>query len=152
MSDEATAAARTGRIDPYRAYNFKLEIQGVTRGHFTECSGLRARVHPVRYREGGMASSVRALPGPVEYGEVTLRYGLTDSTDLWEWFLAAVRGRVERRNVSILMLSPDGVSEVMRWNLVDAWPCEWQGAPLDAMGREAAIESLDLVFESLDRS
>ena len=27
-------------IDPYRAYNFKLQIQGVTEGHFTQCSGL----------------------------------------------------------------------------------------------------------------
>lgn len=153
MPEEATAEARqNGRVDPYRAYNFKLEVQGVTRGHFTECSGLRMRVHPIRYREGGMVQAVRALPGAVDYGEVALRYGLTQSTDLWNWFMTSVRGQVERRNVSILMLAPDGVSEVLRWNLVDAWPCQWEGAPLDAMGREAAIETLNLVFESLDRA
>ena len=40
-------------IDPYRAYNFKLQIQGVTEGHFTQCSGLEIEVQPIRYREGG---------------------------------------------------------------------------------------------------
>ena len=39
------AAAQPGVwIDPYRAYNFKLVIQGVTMGHFAECTGLGVRV------------------------------------------------------------------------------------------------------------
>jgi phage tail-like protein len=87
----------------------------------------------------------------VEYADVTLRYGLTSSRELWEWMLTAVNGSVERKNVSILMLDSDGVAEVMRWNLLDAWPSEWRGAVLDALAHEVAIESLTLVFESLQR-
>lgn len=138
-------------VDPYRAYNFKLEIQGVTEGHFTRCDGLNIRVHAIRYRQGGMSQVVHSLPGPVEYGDITLRYGLTSSRDLWDWFLTAVQGRVQRKNVSVIMLGSDGTTEVMRWNLVNAWAREWQGAVLDAMGREAAIESLTLVFDTLER-
>ena len=37
----------------------------------------------------------------------------------------------------------------LRWDLINAWPSEWRGAPLDALGREVAIESLTLVFETL---
>jgi phage tail-like protein len=63
----ATPAPATAAVDPYRAYNFKLEVQGVTQGHFTECGGMSISVHPIRYREGGTNQVVRALPGPVEY-------------------------------------------------------------------------------------
>ena len=137
--------------DPYRAYNFKLEIQGVTQGHFTECSGMDVRVHPIKYREGGNNQVVHSVPGPVEYGDITLRYGLTASTELWDWFMTAVSGRTERKNVSILLLDSDGSTELMRWNLVNAWPSHWQGTILNASGREVAIESLSLVFETLER-
>jgi phage tail-like protein len=140
-----------GTDDPYRAYNFKLEIQGVTQGHFTECSGLEIKVHPIRYREGGAAQVVRVLPGPVEYADVTLRYGLSASTELWDWFMTAVKGQVERKNVSILLVHSDGITEVMRWNLIHAWPAHWLGSVLDALGHEVAIESLTLVFETLER-
>jgi phage tail-like protein len=141
----------TTNADPYRAYNFKLVIQGVTEGHFTRVEGLEAKVEAIKYREGGSNQVVRRIPGRVEYGDVTLWYGLTTSRDLWEWFLTAVRGQVERKNISILMLDPDGVTEVMRWNLVNAWPSQWKGATLDALSHEIAIESLTLVFDSLER-
>jgi phage tail-like protein len=146
------AAATTGTwVDPYRAYNFKLEILGITEGHFTECSGMGIKVNTIAYREGGTAQVVHQLPGPVEYASITLRYGLTTSLDLWTWFMSAVKGKVERKNISIVMLDSDGSTPVARWDLVNAWPAEWWGAPLDAMGREVAIESLKLVFETLDR-
>ncbi|MEO8133192.1 MAG: phage tail protein [Betaproteobacteria bacterium] len=153
MADANTQAGQTGsRTDPYRAYNFKLEIQGVTEGHFAECSGLDVKVHSISYREGGNAQVVRKLPGPVEYGDITLRYGLTESRELWDWFTTSVQGKVDRRNVSIVMLDSDGVTEVMRWNLISAWPSQWRGAPLNALDKEVAIETMTLVFETLERA
>lgn len=139
-------------VDPYRAYNFKLLIQGVTEGHFTECSGLEIEVHAIKYRQGGTNEVVHRIPGPVNYGDITLRYGLTASRELWDWFMTAVKGKVTRKNVSILMLDSDSVAEVMRWDLINAWPSKWRGAPLDAMYREVAIESVTLVFETLERT
>jgi phage tail-like protein len=147
----ANGAAPGTFVDPFRAYNFKLEIQGVTEGHFTSCSGLEVEVQPIRYREGGASQVVHVIPGQVSYGDVTLRYGLTASAELWQWMLSAVRGTVERRNISVLMLDSGGTTEVVRWNLTNAWPSKWRGAPLDALNREVAIESLTLVFETLQR-
>jgi len=137
--------------DPYRAYNFKLLIQGVTEGHFTRCSNLGIKVDSIEYREGGSSQLVHKLPGRVDYEPITLHYGLTASMELWNWMMTGVKGRVERKNVSIVILDADGVSEVARWDLVNAWPSRWRGALLDALGREAAIEEITLVFESLDR-
>lgn len=148
----ARPAASPGTwVDPYRAYNFKLLVNNVTEGHFTAVSGLGVRVERIAYREAGANAIVRAVPGQVTYEPVTLSYGLTAATELWDWLMAAVEGRVSRRNVSIAVLDASGAAEVLRWNLLNAWPCEWHGAPLDAMSRELAIESLTLAHEGLER-
>ena len=137
--------------DPYRNYRFRIEIQGVEQGHFAECHGLAARVQPIRYREGGDPGAVRLIPGQVEYAEVSLRYGLTDSYDLWDWFQFGVDGIVDRRNVSIIVLAPDHSMDAARWNLERCWPCEWRGAPLNGLSNEVAIESVTLAYERLTR-
>jgi|SRR6267142_528247 len=139
------------RSDPYRAYNFTLELNGKAEGYFTSCSGLGIRVTPIRYRAGGDARTVHFLAGPVEYGEITLKYGLSDSRALWDWLMSAVGGAPQRKDISLIMQGADGMGERLRWNLFDSWPCEWRGAPLDAGGRELAIESLTIVSERVER-
>jgi phage tail-like protein len=59
---------------------------------------------------------------------------------------------VERKNISIILIGEDGVTEAMRWNLLNAWPSAWQVHPLDAMGNEVVIVSLTLVFDSLQQA
>jgi phage tail-like protein len=147
----AVAAAPGTIVDPYRAYNFKLLINNMTEGHFTEVGGLGVKVETINYREAGNNSVVRAIPGRVTYSPVTLRFGLTSSADLWEWLMTAVEGRVNRRNVSIVMLDSSGSAEALRWNLVNAWPQEWYGAPLDALSRELAVETLVLAHDGIHR-
>ena len=149
-----TAAAQSAGtyVDPYRAFNFKIEIQGVTEGHFTEVCGLGAKVTPISYREAGNSQVVHYLPGRVEYSAITLRYGVTRSKDLFEWFKTGVKGQLQRKNLSIVMVDGDGTTEVMRWNVVNAWVTEWLGSVLNANSQEVAIESVTMVCESLDRA
>ncbi|GIL11395.1 MAG: phage tail protein [Chloroflexi bacterium] len=139
-------------IDPYRAYNFKIEIRGVVEAHFTTCTGLGVTIDVIKYREGGLRQIVRNIPGQVNYEPVALHYGLTASADMFNWLWTAVEGKVERRNISILMLNSEGISEVLRWNLSNAWVASWRGAHLDAMSREVAIESVTLVYDRLERA
>jgi phage tail-like protein len=139
------------RPEPLRSYNFSLEIDAKNEGYFTHCSGLGMRVNHIAYREGGGGLTVHRLSGPVEYGEVVLKYGLTQSRTLWDWLMSAASGAPQRKNVSILMQKPDGTGEDVRWNLIDAWACEWRGAPLEGLGREIAIETLVLVCEKIER-
>lgn len=147
-----TAQKQTGNyVDPYAAYNFRMEVGKEVAGYFTECSGLGARVEALQWRAGDSGRRVHRLPGRLEYADVTLRYGLTASTHLWDWFTQVMQGKSDRRNVSIILLDNQD-QEALRWNLYDAWPIEWLGAPLDALGKEVAVESMTLVYESLDRS
>jgi len=134
----------------FRNYNFKLLLEGQSGGHFTHCSGMGVRIENIPYREGGAGQIVHQLAGPVSYSPVTLRYGITDSPTMWQWLNPAMRGMPTRRNVSIIMLQPDGKDGV-RWDLNAAWPIEWRGAPLDALGKEVAVDTLVLVYEELNR-
>ena len=101
---------------------------------------LSVSVESIPYREAGNNQLLRHIPGPADYGAVTLRYGVTTSRELWDWMMVTARGEVDRRNVSIILLDSTGSSEVMRWNLQDAWPSEWQGASLVASDRAIAID------------
>ena len=57
MPEDQTQAQPGVLADPYRNYNFRIEVQGVEQGHFAECHGLAPRVEPIRYREGGVPGS-----------------------------------------------------------------------------------------------
>jgi phage tail-like protein len=146
------AAAQPGNVvDPYRAYNFKLLINNVTSASFCEVTGFGVQIARTDYREAGNNAVVRPIPCQVRYPPVTLRYGVTDSMELWDWLMTAVEGRVSRRPVHILMLDPAGSAEVLRWSLDNAWPEQWYGAPLNSMNGEIAIETLVLAHEGLRR-
>jgi len=51
-----------------------------------------------------------------------------------------------------VLVDSDGATEVMRWNLINAWVTQWRGTQLDALSQDVAIESLTLVCETLDRA
>ncbi len=138
--------------DIYRSYNFVVDIQGVTSGYFSEISGLSISVESISYREGGGAPAVRKLPGRVDYGDITFKWGLSESTELWEWLMTTVQGNVERKEMSIVLLAPDGQQENTRWNLHSAWPTAWRGAQLRGEAQGVAIETLIIAHEGIERA
>lgn len=138
--------------DPYRGYTFKLEINGVEEAQFTECSGLSVKIESISYREAGSKSAVRHIPGPVDYATITLKYGVTKSKMLFEWIMQASAGKVERKNVSIILQDSQDGTKLLSWNLHEAWPSEWKGANNLATDKSAVIEELTLVFDRLERA
>ena len=135
------------RIDPYRGYNFLLEIDNIGRAGFRECSGLDSAQDPVEYREGNEKPlTARKLPGLVKYANITLKWGISDDNELFEWRTKAVNGEVERKNGSVILLDDTG-EEKMRWNFRDGWPTKWTGPSLNATGNEVAIETLEIAHE-----
>jgi phage tail-like protein len=140
------------RKDPYRVYNFLVEIDGITRAGFRECSGLDSSQDPIEYREGNEKSlSARKLPGMVRFSNITLKWGITDDAELWEWREKAVVGKVERRNFSIVLLD-DAHEEKVRWNFREGWPTKWTGPSFNATGAEIAIETLEIAHEGVKKA
>ena len=95
----------------------------------------------IEYREGGDAATVRKLPGKVTFPDITLKWGITDSRELYDWHRAAVNGQIQRKNGSIILLD-DTAQEKVRWNFFGAWPSKWDGPDFSAKGNEVAIDTL----------
>jgi phage tail-like protein len=139
------------RTDPYRSYNFLVEIDGITRAGFASCSGLDSSSPAIEYREGSDKQlTTRKLPGLVSFPNITLSRGITDDAELWEWRVQAAQGTVSRRNGSIVLLDDAG-NEKLRWNFREGWPSSWSGPSFDATGSDVAIESLEIAHEGLTR-
>lgn len=138
------------RRDPYRAHSFRLEIDGIERGGFRECSGLESTSAPITYREGDDALTLQQIPGMASFSPITLRWGTSDDDDLFEWRRLVADGKVERRNGSIVLLDDTG-AEKKRWNFIEAWPSKWSGPAFNATGNDVAIEAIEITHEGLSR-
>ena len=145
--------AQTGAaVDPYRNYNFLIEIDGIAQASFAECTGLDATTESIEYREGGDNLTVRKMPGKTTYGDITLKWGLTDSKELWDWRKQVIQGTVVRKNGSIVVYDTANAKEVARWNFVRGWPVKWDGPHFDAKGKDIALETLTIAHEGIDRT
>jgi phage tail-like protein len=138
------------RLDPYAGYNFSVELDGITRAGFRECSGLENSQNAGEYREGTDKNlSVRKLPGLVTHSDITLSRGITSDSKLWEWREKAMKGNVERHDISITLLDDTG-NPTVTWNLFDCWPRQWTGPSLNAAADDLAVEQLVLTCERVE--
>ena len=137
------------RKDPYLGAHFFVEIDGVDQGGFTECTGLQAEVEVTDFQEGGNNGYIHKLPGRTKWTNVVLKYGVTDSSDLWEWFQSVSRGQVERKDVSVVLFD-DEQNEVRRWTLREAFPSKWVGPAFNADKPAVAITTLELVHHGFE--
>ena len=136
------------RKDPYRGHSFLVEIDGIVRAGFRECSGLDTSQDPVDYREGTDALTMRRLPGLVKYTNITLKWGIVDDTELWDWRQKAVDGKVERKNGSIVLLDDTG-AEKLRWNWQAGWPSKWTGPSLNLDSPKVATETIEIAHRGI---
>lgn len=141
----------TTRQDPYRSYNFLVEIDGITRAGFQECSGLDSAQDPIEYREGNEGLTVRKLPGLNTYSNIVLKWGIVDDTELWDWRQQVMEGSIERKNGSIVLLNDVG-EEKARWNFREGWPTKWTGTTFNATGTDVAVETLEIAHEGVLRA
>ncbi|MEL6405427.1 MAG: phage tail protein [Chloroflexota bacterium] len=145
-----------GFIDPFRQYNFMLELGGGIEAGFQEVSGIDATTDVIEYREGSQNMTVRKMPGLTKFSNVTLKRGitLTESKALWTWMKQVMDGQgggstsVDRRNITISLYDDAGEKKVT-WELVDAWPVKYTGPDFNATGNAVAIESLEIAHEGV---
>lgn len=139
------------RADPYLAFRFLVEIEGLVVGGFSDVSGLQIETVVDTFREGGLNEYEHKLPGPTRYpSNLVLKHGLTDAHALWDWHQETVQGTITRRNGSIVLLDYEG-NETWRWNFVQAYPIKWSGPDFRAENAAVAIETLELVHHGISK-
>lgn len=137
------------RDDPYGAFNFIVEIDGVAHAGFQEVSGLGVEIDVIEYRNGNDLT-VRKLPGLSRAPNVVLKRGFTGSLDLFDWIDEVRQGNpTPARSVAISHLDEKRV-EVARWSIRRAWPIKYEGPSLNARSSDIAIEELVLTHEGIE--
>lgn len=142
--------AETGkRLDPFAAFNFTLNIDGLTGSHgFSECSGANTEQDVIEYREGNTKPYLLKLPGLKKFGDITLRRGFTKNNELWVWRQTVLDGKTVRRTGSIV-LNDEAGQPALTWKFTQAWPRQYSAPNFNGTGSEVAIEELILVVEDL---
>jgi len=128
---------------------FRIEIEGVTQGAFIQCEGLEARVDVVQFNDGSDLTT-RKRPGRHSVSNIVLRRGYLNNGELWEWFKAAVDGRVERKAGSVIVCDDTG-GEICRYNFFEGWPCRWKGLELRADVPGSLVEEIEIAVEVIER-
>jgi phage tail-like protein len=140
------------RTDPLRNFRFRLEIDGITQANFSDVAIGETTTDPIDYREGNEPSHVRKLSGLTKYGTITLKWGVTDSLELFNWHKQIVAGQIKtnRKQVTIVVLDEAGADKA-RFVVTDAWPTKYDPSDLSGKGNEVFIELLELVNEGIER-
>jgi phage tail-like protein len=146
---------------PFTCFNFRVDITAppvlkltnpLCRGEFTECDGLEMTMEPKTVRVGGRNTEQVHLVGPVSYGNLSLKRGMTSDQDLWVWFnavvaspLAPTRLRGALGQAWVTMCNAAGEPQVI-YHLHDCLPIKLKGAPLNAKDGVVAIEEMQIAY------
>jgi phage tail-like protein len=136
------------RNDPFAAFNFMVEIEGIAVAGFSECSGLSTDSAVIEYRNGNDPPTVRKSPGLDIYTNLVLKRGFTSGKELWVWRKTVIDGKTERRSGSVVLLD-ESRKEALRWNFTAGWPKKWDGPALNGKTNDVAIEMLEIAHEGL---
>lgn len=156
------AEQKDNTVRPFTTFNFKVvftregQSEPICNAAFSECDGLEMTMEPKTYQEGGNNFAQHHLVGPVTYGQLTLKRGMTDSYDLWRWFDDVVGGQLGHRvNGEVLFLgsqpkNKDGSDNIrMSFYLSRCLPIKLRAPTLNATDSSVAIEEMQVAYERL---
>jgi len=140
---------------PFTAFNFSVEINKVgstellCAAAFSDCDGLEMTMDVKTIREGGNNGKQIRLTGAFNYGQVTLKRGMTANFDLWDWVSETLTNPSLRADAQIVLLDRDGQTERAGFVLSRCLPTKLKAPALNAKDGMVAIEELQLTYESL---
>ena len=137
---------KKSRTDPYRSYNFRLEIDGLGVAAFSEVSGLSAETVS-RPRKGKQQSHIRKLVGLRKYSNISLKRGFTQDRSLWNWY-RNINAKSDCRNITITMIDEAG-KPVKQWHAKKAWVHKYEGPSFEAGNNDIAVDEIEIAHEGL---
>ncbi len=141
---------------PFTAFRFEiiLDLDQPTAGlasplcdaAFAECDGLEMTMEPKIVESASVTNRQQRLIGPMKYGQITLKRGMTSNLQLWQWFAQTRPGSVLTAHGQITMWDTDG-TPVIQFTLQGCLPVKVRAPALNAREGLIAIEELGLVCE-----
>jgi phage tail-like protein len=144
------------RTTPLPGFNYLVDLKGrppdQPLGGFSEVAGLKTELHISEYRDGNDKDRhVHKHPGMHTVGDVTLKRGVVDTSDLWAWMAKArVNDPKAHTDVTITLRDEAGKAQQI-YKLYAAIPKSITGPPLNGKGTgDLAIEELVLAVEGFE--
>ncbi|MEM7092082.1 MAG: phage tail protein [Actinomycetota bacterium] len=142
--------------DPVASYLFGVTVDGQDGFTvFSAAAGLSEENSVIFFRQRGSDGKlqVKKVPGNYTWSDITLKRGITTSTDMWDWRQKVLAGDMEgaRASGSITIYSPD-LNPVAKWEFTNGWPSKWSGGDLSADSDDTFIEELTITHEGLSWS
>lgn len=140
---------------PFTNFNFSVEInrgsdaKPLANAAFAECDGLEMSMEVKTIRQGGDNGRQIRLNGAVSYGQLTLKRGMSENFDLWDWFRDSVADPRLRANAEVVLLAPDGNTVRARFVLSRCVPVKLKAPALNARDGQIAIEEFQMAYETL---
>jgi phage tail-like protein len=158
---------------PLATFNFEVVIQlpgsseskgPLCEAAFSECDGLEMSVSPKTITQGGHNNSQIHLAGPVSYGQLTLKRGMTRSLDLWDWFSQTTQpdGYGLRADAEVRLYPSSALPRTAAGSddsagapdftfiLRRCLPVQMRAPTLSGSEGAVAIEEMQLVYERLE--
>jgi phage tail-like protein len=142
------------RKDPLRNFRYRLEIDQIQQAGFSEVAIGDLSSDPIEYREGDELTTVRKLNGLNKYGNITLKWGITESQELALWHQLVVDDATpldDARRTVVIRIQNEAGEDKAAYEIVKAWPCKYDPTDLNATGNEVAINTLELCNEGIRR-
>jgi phage tail-like protein len=142
-------------VTPFTAFNFEVVLNVPPLGNgqicqaaFAECDGLELTMDVKTIHEGGNNGSAIRFPGQVNYGQLTLKRGMTSNFDLWRWVDMVCASPSLRTNGTVIMKAAD--HSLQATFAVDrCLPVKIKAPALNAKDGMIAIEEFQLAYERL---
>ncbi|HEX2927232.1 MAG TPA: phage tail protein [Ruminiclostridium sp.] len=135
--------------DPVGVYRFKVEIDGLQVGGFSEVQGLEMELETEEIKEGGLNNLVHKLPKKIKFSNLIFKKGVTSNSELINWFNNCITGTVNRKNGSVTLNDSEG-NPVISWIFLGAYPVKCSWSSLNAKGsQEVAIETVEFIHSGL---
>jgi phage tail-like protein len=145
------AGEEQGNVWPLPKFYFSVQLGDDKDVSFQEVTGLQTETKAIEYRHGNSPyfSPVK-MPGLRSVGNVTMKKGIfAKDAKFFAWYSEITMNLIKRRTVVINLLNEKGDPQVT-WTLNNAWPTKITGTDLKSDGNEVAVESIELVFETLE--
>jgi len=123
----------TDEREPFVNVRFRVEIEGLQGTGATEVIFPEARIV-----EGQGKARV------VQYGALTIRRGMTTSSEWYQWWDDARASATAGRKRVTVVLMDRLRADVNRWTFFEALPSGYCVSQLNALGGEPLIETLEL--------
>ncbi len=152
----------TAQLPPLHVFRFQVDFEQdsigpnnerkqvlICNGAFSECSGLEATMEPKVIKEGGRNYGAIQRAGPVTFGTVVLKRGMTTNRQLWQWFATVAGGGYAYHLTATVTMFDVAGRRALAWRLNRALPIKFKAADLNASGNDIGIEELHLAHEGL---